>query len=290
MNISTVGTASTESVTATVQAQSSVRPTPAPVSSSIRNSFSTHSILEKERLAKLAVQKAREQCFINGWRSFITSPLVIITIITHAIMVIINFAGIGDTLESMEYVSYLLGDFCSALLNIYTVGSALLGALLNIGMWMVYVDGNKTDNTLPSSRGLSLIAASVNINYIGSMVIFILFGMVFLGTTQDVTALGVLIGIIIAFIPISVIYRSIIIILNNTVRSFGDGLVSSEKVAGVGIFTIIIGCISSFSLFFQFTWATLLSSVFSILIGCVMISYKNTLEWIETEQITISKG
>lgn len=126
---------------------------------------------EKDQADKLEKQEAYQNCFIAGWRKFITSPLVLITIIIHSISVFINLAYLGNTMEAMENLSDYVGDFAGSLLNLFSVGTVIVNVLLTVGMWMIYANGHKKDNSLPSTNGLNLITAFVNLYYIGTAVL-----------------------------------------------------------------------------------------------------------------------
>ena len=239
---------------------------------------------EREYAAKIAKLEAHKNCFLSGWRSFITSPLVLIAIILQSISVVISLAGIGDTIEAMKDASDYIGDFAGSLMTLFSVGTIFVNVLLTVGMWMVYADGQKKDNSMPSTKGLSLIIAFVNIYYIGTVVLFAITGLISLGTVGDVS--GFIIFMVMAGVAVgsAVVRWLVMTILENAEDTFVRGTVNTEKLVGIGVFSIVSGCVASLSLFTQFALSTLISSAFSILIGCVMLYYKNTLERIQQEQ------
>ena len=247
-------------------------------------------------MPNVSIAESRKQCFLTGWRSFITSPLVLITIIVHSVSVMFSFAGIGDTIEAIEDLSYLLGDFADSLLRLFSVGTVLVSILLTVGMWMVYANGQKKDYTLHSTNGLSLLTAFVNIYYIGTTVLFAIIGLICLFNAANFS--GFVVFLIMGAIAVvaAIFHGAVITILENTEDALVRGGVNSEKIGGIGIFSIISGSITAVSLITQlesleFTsiFSTLTSSAFSILIGCVMLSYRGILEEIQYEQNKLSK-
>lgn len=261
-----------------------------------QNHQDTPSVKENKQIANVPIAESRKQCFLTGWRSFITSPLVLITIIVHSVSVMFSLAGIGDTTEAMEDLSYLLGDFAGSLLSLFSVGTVLVNILLTIGMWMVYANGQKKDDTPPSTNGLSLLTAFVNIYYIGTPVIFAIMGLICLGTAKNFSGFVIFLIMGAGAVAGAIIRGAVITILENTEDALVRGNVNYEKIGGIGIFSIISGGITAVSLITQlesleFTsiFPTLTSSAFSILIGCVMLSYRGVLEGIQYEQNKLSK-
>lgn len=235
------------------------------------------------------IQK-KNQIFAAGWKEFVASPLVLITLLVFSLSQLI---AIVSNIEMISYIGDIGGVYTLVL-----IGSVAISALLVIGMWMVYADAVSNPLRNPSSAGLKIINVIMHINYIAYLValVFVIIAAVNddgsirsllrygLGldsqtarAVEDVLAIALMIaaGAIVAM------YIVIAGILKNAINNVEAGDTDYSKLGGFGVFTIVMGGISALGILVEFTFTAVLSATSTILLGCVMLACKNALQSIE---------
>lgn len=237
---------------------------------------------KKEESDKISYQ----EIFNYNWRSFVSSPMVIITVILYCILIVYNIAAAQDSLEiAYEILDELqMDDLTSAMMSMQFV-SFLPGILTCLGMIFIMADGFRSKTVPVSSAGLHIIRTTmiILVSIGGVAVAFVILAMLGIageaGAKSDALGammLGVMLGL--GFVIFYVC--SVFTVMNNALYGISYGRPDSNKVILLAVFQFISVGLLMLTILGgeELNFATVLQMAVDISLGIVLVMYNGMLE------------
>lgn len=245
------------------------------------------------QLSPAEIQQKRSEIFCLNWKYFTGSKLVLLMLLFYSAAALCSLYTSFDSIHTVFGMFQITSD---ALMTIYmgiNLAGVVTGALLAVGMWMVYANGRS--GHAPSVKGIRLIRVLVILNFligIASMVLIL-----FLepkmpdissglrgADLQSIYDTVMLVVVVLATGMQSVMLWISLRILRVTETNILYHDTNTEKVGSWGIVVIVLGGISALGGVTGLSLTNLLSGVSMVLMGVVMVVCKKTLEEIWREQ------
>ena len=249
------------------------------------------------RPVTVAPEKSWPEVFREGWRSFVSSPLVLAMIICFSVVQLLNLFSMDSVMDTLGILGGSDDSGMGAVINeitskLETLGflAVLPGILMAVGMWMIYIDSFDHSKEPIKTAGFTLIQTIyiLELTALTFMMIFLLASLSTLekelgtGAVTDVVS-TVRASVIFVVVIVDVIFGLVISMLAKMRQTAVDCDVQGAGLAyAIGILTIISGIISVISLLSAgITLAGLANCAYTLLLGIVLCRYKHTMEELE---------
>ena len=94
------------------------------------------------------------------WRKLITSPLMLCCAIGLSLIALNNVINLLDTLT---YLSYFTGDIYGMFQILVTLAQPVCFALLSLGMWLLYVEGRRSNGSMINTTAYTILLAGAGV-------------------------------------------------------------------------------------------------------------------------------
>lgn len=239
-------------------------------------------------------EKSWPEAFREGWRTFVSSPLVLVMIACFSLVQLINVVEMDSVMDSLGLLYYstdlgmesALSELTAAL---ETVGYLLLlpGILTAVGMWLIYVEGKAPATKYIKTTGFIIIQAVYVLNIIAMTVLmFIAMGSIsdveqrlgdYLSTDMKTTLGTAKVVVFVMVALIDVLYGFVIYLLVNMRRTAETCEPQGTGCAmGIGVLSIISGALSGISLLSSgLTLSGIASCGYAILLGVALMMFQS---------------
>ena len=232
--------------------------------------------------------------FRRGWRQMAMEPLALVTVIVHSLSVLVNFIAVNDVISQMESAMYMFGIS----LDLVKILLIAPGALIAIGMWMLYADALDRSDRPIKTAGLTIILVvewiMVGLCVIGG------FAIVSSGCSAiddlpyyyDTSAITRLLACVALGLVVGIVLASFIIKLITRIREAADTCSpDTDYVTGIAVLEfisagiIVIAMIASS----DFSLGTILSAAMPVLFGIMLLRYKEYMEELQWKMRRINE-
>ncbi len=208
-----------------------------------------------------------------------------------------------DILEEMGISKRMLGDAFSGLEDMIGLATLIPSILTAVSLWLIYAGGFADGEKRLCGVGLTMLTVLQIISLVAIIFSsFFCFGALFGACTElsqyrTSVAQEAQSALSTAVVVLMIIYAIVILVISKTLTTLTkmkaaaiDGVPESEVSSLVGVYCIISGVLTIFSLFYSFEVSILLQGVAMILFGIQLFTYKSTMMGMERESAHYQSG
>ena len=245
-------------------------------------------------------EKSWSEEFREGWRKFVTSPLVLSMIICFSVVQLLNIFEMDSVADKLSIltVSGLYGMeevLAEAFSAIEALGYFMLvpGILTVIGMWMIYADGTNNPRQPIKTAGLTIIQTIYVLNIVGmTLLLLFILGSIssaeqkvgsYLNDTVEAILVTTKMTLFFAVGIFDILMGVVVCMLSKMRATASDCEPQGAGWAmGIGVLSIISGVLSAISLLSTgITLAGIAGCGYSLLLGAVLCKYKSVMDVLE---------
>ncbi|MBQ2893657.1 MAG: hypothetical protein IJE24_05930 [Oscillospiraceae bacterium] len=237
-----------------------------------------------------------------AWREFVTQPFALVLMLWFFVSVLLNILQVNALLNNADSLLDSLGvaisDFTVSK-PIAVLAQILLcapGALIVIGMWLIYDDAHGRSDRPVSATGSTLIyittlvnAILIGIGYVVSFFLFIASTKYLSTSIESATILTyIFFGIVLGSIPAFYLLRMYVRLVAGIRENVKKGTFSTACVKVAAILDFIVGGLCVIAMFaFEITLCSLLTATLPLLVGVMLLKYKRFMDDLHWEYLDV---